>query len=182
MRILVLSCSLNPESRSARLVELAHAALIQADPSAQIEHIDLRDLNLPICDGAAAYAHASVGELAARIARADAVVLGVPVYNYYANAAAKNAIELTGRAWTGKIVGFLCSAGGHGSYMSVMSLANSLMLDFRCLVVPRFVYATEDAVRDDGKVQQVIHDRVAELAGEVVRIARALGPVSVAQA
>lgn len=179
MRILVLSCSLNPESRSARLVELAHAALTQADSSAQIEHVDLRDLDLPICDGAAAYAHASVGELAARIARADAVVLGVPVYNYYANAAAKNAIELTGRAWTGKIVGFLCSAGGHGSYMSVMSLANSLMLDFRCLVVPRFVYATEEAVRDDGKVQQVIHDRVHELAAEVVRITRALGPVGV---
>jgi FMN reductase len=25
--------------------------------------------------------------------------------------------------------------------MSIMSLANSLMLDFRCLIIPRFVYA-----------------------------------------
>lgn len=179
MHILVLSCSLNPESRSARLVELAHAALAQADPAAVVESIDLRELDLPLCDGAAAYAHPAVGELAARIARADAVLLGVPVYNYYANAAAKNAIELTGRAWTGKVVGFLCSAGGHGSYMSVMSLANSLMLDFRCLVVPRFVYATEDAIRDDGRVHQAVHERIDELAAEVVRITRALGPATV---
>ena len=28
------------------------------------------------------------------------------------------------------------------SYMSIMSLANSLMLDFRCVILPRFVYAT----------------------------------------
>jgi FMN reductase len=26
--------------------------------------------------------------------------------------------------------------------MSIMSLANSLMLDFRCLIIPRFVYVT----------------------------------------
>ena len=25
--------------------------------------------------------------------------------------------------------------------MSIMGLANSLMLDFRCLIIPRFVYA-----------------------------------------
>jgi FMN reductase len=37
-----------------------------------------------------------------------------------------------------KVVGFLCAAGGKSSYMSVMRLANSLMLDFRCLIIPHF--------------------------------------------
>ena len=57
----------------------------------------------------------------------------------------KNMIELTGSAWEDKIVGFLCAAGGHTSYMSVMSYANSLMLDFRCVIIPRFAFATSDA-------------------------------------
>lgn len=139
-----------------------------------MREIDLRDLDLPLCDGAAAYGRPGVAELSAQIAAADAIVLGVPVYNYYANAAAKNAIELTGRAWTGKIVGFVCTAGGHGSYMSVMSLANSLMLDFRCLIVPRFVYAADDAAEGDGLVRPATGERVVELADEVVRVTRAL--------
>jgi LysE type translocator len=40
-----------------------------------------------------------------------------------------------------KIVGFVCAAGGKSSYMSVLPFANSLMLDFRAWVVPRYVYA-----------------------------------------
>ena len=46
---------------------------------------------------------------------------------------------MAGRAFTGKPVGFVCAAGGRSSYMAVLGLANSLMLDFRCLIVPRFV-------------------------------------------
>ncbi|MEM1354690.1 MAG: NAD(P)H-dependent oxidoreductase [Planctomycetota bacterium] len=181
MRILLLSCSLNPESRSARLLKLAQSAITEADPTAKIDGIDLRDLDLPLCDAGPAYRHPAVKALSNKILQADAVILGLPIYNYDVNAAAKNAIELTGRAWTDKVVGFVCSAGGQGSYMSVMALANSLMLDFRCLVVPRFVYATEDAVRDDGKVQQVVYDRINTLGAEVVRITRALAPVQAEQ-
>ena len=70
---------------------------------------------------------------------------------------------MTGRAWTGKVVGFLCAAGGRGSYMSVMSLANSLMLDFRCLIVPRFVYATGEDFNDDGTPNETIARRTDEL-------------------
>ena len=34
-------------------------------------------------------------------------------------------IELTGSAWENKIVAFLCAAGGHASYMSVMAYATA---------------------------------------------------------
>ncbi len=88
----------------------------------------------------------------------------MPIYNYGINAAAKNVVELTGRdAWTGKVVGFVCAAGGHGSFMSVMPLANSLMLDFRCIIVPRFVYATKAAVQDGKVVSDEIRKRISQL-------------------
>jgi hypothetical protein len=58
----------------------------------------------------------------------------------------------------------------------VMSIANSLMLDFRCVVVPRFVYAVGSAFRNgtisDGKVAE----RIDELASELVRFASRLAP------
>ncbi|MEZ6190565.1 MAG: NAD(P)H-dependent oxidoreductase [Phycisphaerales bacterium] len=148
MNPLVISCSLNPTSRSARLALHAYDTLRGLTGSAEL--VDLRQTALPMCDGGKAYQHENVAPLAAKVSAAGPILLAVPVYNYDVNAAAKNLIELTGRAWTGKVVGFICTAGGQGSYMSVMSLANSLMLDFRCLIVPRFVYATGDHFEEGG--------------------------------
>ncbi len=161
MNPLVISCSLNPESRSARLAEYAHAAFARTSEDAGL--IDLRETVLPLCDGGASYKHENVGPTATAISDAGPILLAVPIYNYDANAVAKNLIEMTGRAWTGKVVGFLCAAGGRGSYMSVMSLANSLMLDFRCLIVPRFVYATGEDFKDDGTLSETMARRTDDL-------------------
>ena len=98
----------------------------------------------------------------------------VPIYNYDANAAAKNFVELTGDAWENKLVAFLCSAGGHGSFMSIMALANSLMLDFRCVIVPRFVYTTGAAFAGDKITDAKVAARVAECARATARLAAAV--------
>ena len=95
--------------------------------------------------------HPSAKKLSTAVEEADGVIVAAPVYNYDVSASAKNMIELTGSAWEDKIVGFLCAAGGMSSYMSVMAYANSLMLDFRCVVIPRFVFATGDAFDDDAR-------------------------------
>lgn len=134
---LVICTSLRPGSHSRLLGQFL------ADELGG-EHVDLREFPLPMCDGESAYGDPNVGKLSAKIAAARVVLLAVPIYNYDGNAAGKNLIELTGKAWEDKIVGFACAAGGESSYMSIMGLANDLMLDFRCVILPRFVYATGD--------------------------------------
>lgn len=178
MQVLILSCSLNSQSRSRLLAEAARMRLVTM--GANVRVLDLRDLDLPMCDGEAAYAAPSVAELRQAVADADAIVVAAPIYNYDVNAAAKNAIELTGKAWQDKLVGFLCAAGGQGSYMSVMGLANSLMLDFRCLIIPRFVYAPKTAFTSDGSAitSREISDRVQQLCDETRRLASALAPAA----
>ena len=105
---------------------------------------------------------------------ADGVIVAAPVYNYDVSASAKNMIELTGSAWEDKIVALLCAAGGMSSYMSVMAYANSLMLDFRCVVVPRFVFATGDAFDEKGVRDSEIAERIAQVAAEIIRFTSAL--------
>ena len=73
-----------------------------------------------------------------------------------------------------KIFGFLCAAGGRNSYMSIMSLANSLMLDFRCYVIPKFVYATKNDFEADELVNPDIKIRIKELGSEIARVSNAL--------
>ena len=173
MRIAVISASLSLESKSLHLARLA-AEYLQAQGHTA-DFIDLRDIPLPLGGADGSFDHPAAAELTARLEKADGMLLSSPVYNYDVNAAAKNLVELTGPAWEGKAVGFLLSAGGHASYMSVMGFANSLMLDFRCVILPRFVYALSKEHFSGGKVSdENIQRRVEELTRQLVRIAGAL--------
>jgi hypothetical protein len=48
------------------------------------------------------------------------------------------------------------------------------MLDFRCVIVPRFVYATGAAFRDGVLADPEIARRVEQLCAELLRMAAAL--------
>ncbi|MES2308150.1 MAG: NAD(P)H-dependent oxidoreductase [Verrucomicrobiota bacterium] len=172
MNTLIVSCSHHPHSKSFSLAQRAFRHLQEIQVTSTFS--DLTKLSLPLCDGDSAYGNPTVQSVTLQVAAADAIFLAVPIYNYAVNAAAKNFIELTGSGWEGKVVGFLCAAGGDASYMSIMSLANSLMLDFRCLVVPRFVYATGKHFEGNHLTDPKIEERVIQLVNETVRITKAL--------
>jgi len=172
MKHLVISCSLSTDSRSRPLAQLAVERL--RSRSAEVDFLDLAKVQLPQCDGGASYGAAAVREVTPRITEAAGLIVATPVYNYDVNSVAKNLLELTGSAWRGKVVGFICAAGGTSSYMSIMSFANSLMLDFRCLIVPRFVYAPEVEADDAEFGEDALRTRVDELAAELLRLTTAL--------
>ncbi len=171
-RYLVISTSGNPESKSRRMGRLALTCLqkLEVNP----EWIDLREMQLPLCDADACYGSEGAQTLNKAIKAADGIIVAAPVYNFDVSASAKNMIELTGRAWEDKVVAFLCAAGGMSSYMSVMAYANSLMLDFRCVVIPRFVFATADAFDNENVTDDKIAARIEQVADELVRFTSAL--------
>lgn len=174
MKVLLLSSSLNDQSRSRTLAQRARETLAAA--GADICFVDLQKLDLPLCGADACYDHPQVVELARRLEDAEAILISTPVYNFAVSAACKNVIELTGSAWEGKVVGFMCAAGGQGAFMAVMPLANSLMLDYRCLIVPRFVYVTSASFQEGELADPEVERRVAQLCEELMRIAGALNP------
>jgi FMN reductase len=169
---LVISTSGNPDSNSRRLGRVAFAHLQKR--KVDCDWIDLNEMDLPVCDGDKCYGMPGSRKLTAAIEAADGILIAAPVYNYDVAAAAKNMIELTGSAWEDKVVGFLCAAGGTASYMSVMAYANSLMLDFRSVIIPRFVFATSDAFDGDNITDKKITERIKTVADELVRFTKAL--------
>src|SRR5437879_9641354 len=169
---LVISTSGNTHSNSRRMGRTAFAHLQKQ--KVDCDWIDLREIDLPLCDADKCYHMPGSKKLTAAIENADGILVASPVYNYDVAAATKNMIELTGSAWEDKIVGFLCAAGGHASYMSVMSYANSLMLDSRCVIIPRFAFATSDAFDGERIPDKKITQRIEEVAEELVRFTKAL--------
>jgi FMN reductase len=169
---LVIASSLRPPSLSRAMAEALIAEYAKLGVSHQL--LDLREYALPLCDGDSAYGHPHVETLSGLISAARVIVVATPIYNYDANAAVKNLVELTGKAWENKTVGFLCAAGGSSSYMSIMSLANSMMLDFRCLIIPRFVYAKGDDFTAKKEPTSALAERIKALAEASTKIRNAV--------
>ena len=166
---LVISCSLNRSSKSRMMAKYAYDLY-----SKEAKYLDLKDIEFPICDGDKCYDDPIVDQLKQSISSANSILIASPIYNYDFNAALKNLIELTGRSWTEKIVGFISSAGALSSYMSPMSFINSLMLDFRCLIIPRFVYADKTCFLENGQMNDEIKNRLEELVDKSISLSKAL--------
>jgi len=174
MKITIINSSLDKKNRSFVLANYANAVLAKSSIEANV--LDLRNYEIPVCDGSDYRKYEDIKSIRSIITKSDGIIISLPIYNYGANAAIKNLVEWTGRAWEGKTVAFMCNAGGQKSYMSVLALANSLMLNFRCLILPRFVYALGNAFdeKTTNLVSEEIKDRIDQLCQQLVKIAGAL--------
>lgn len=164
--ILIISSSLNPNSNSRIIAKSARRELDNENHPVAL--MDLQDFDLPFCDGDSCYKNPVVKEVRQTIESANSILCVTPVYNYDVNASLKNLVELTGKAWESKTVGLACVSGGKGSYMSPVPFLNSLMLDFRCRIIPRYVHATESAFTDGVISDQDLIARIKGLTGELI--------------
>jgi FMN reductase len=171
MSVLIVSTALRAGGKTAQIAHALQAAFASSATPATV--LDLANLSLPMCDGGACYEDFVVHQTTELVRTARAVVLCFPVYNHQANAAAKNFVEVTNAGWSGKVVGLVANGGTDRSYLAPLSLANSLMVDHRCVVVPRFVFVTPANFAADGTLPAggEIASRLADLARELVHLA-----------
>ena len=169
---LIISCSLNKKSKSRIMAKHAHS--LHTENS---KYIDLKDFDMPLCDGNSCYNHPVTKDLKNIIEGASSILISGPIYNYDLNAAVKNLLELTGQSWNNKLVGFICAAGGKGSYMSPMSFMNSLILDYRCMIIPRYVYADSTCFDEKGQFNEEIKNRIEEVVNSSIKLHHALSTI-----
>ncbi|MEK9656882.1 MAG: NAD(P)H-dependent oxidoreductase [bacterium] len=172
---LIISSSLNPKSKSLQLARLCQG--LYSEICSDVTLLDMKEYDLPLCNAGSCYQNSSVKILGEKILNAKGILVSTPIYNYDVNAALKTLLECTGKAWSNKVIGFMTVAGGTGSYMSLMGFINSLMLDFRCLVVPRFVYATEADFDQERLTNDAIKERLALLVNMHFSVSSALTTV-----
>lgn len=156
-KVTIIATSLSEDSKSQRLARLVETEL--AGQGVECELFDLREMDLPMAGSNSSWGSADANRLSASIESCSHVLFAVPVYCYDVNAAAKNVIELIGRSFTKKVIAFACTAGGVSSYMSVMAMANHMMLDFRSVIIPRFLYV-DPTGWDEGQITSEIEGRL----------------------
>ena len=168
MSYLVISTSLREGSRSKIMAKAL------SDTISDVEFFDLQTNPLPMCDGDKCYDLPEVIDFREKVKNAKGIIMAIPIYNFNVSSGAKNIIELGGKMLYDKVFGFICAAGGKSSYMSVMSFANSLMIDYRCFIIPKFVYALKNDFDGEKIANPDIIERINELGKDLVRISEAL--------
>ena len=168
MSYLVISTSLRKGSRSKIMAKAL------SDTINDVEFFDLQNNPLPMCDGDKCYDLPEVIDFREKVKNAKGIIMAIPIYNFNVSSGAKNIIELGGKMLYDKVFGFICAAGGKSSYMSVMSFANSLMIDYRCFIIPKFVFATKSDFNENQITNQDIKERINELSNDLIRISNAL--------
>ncbi|GAL02638.1 electron transport and membrane-associated energy conservation [Photobacterium aphoticum] len=147
MYILVVSSSLDPNSRSRTLAQLCVAEL--EGQHIGIKYVDLAEYDVPNFDNDTIYHTEQYRQLHQLTQDAAGIVLCSPVYNWGCCSELKKYIEYVGStppdgnltgALFDKVITFVCSAGLPHSYMATSALSASLSLDFKCIINPYQVY------------------------------------------
>jgi NAD(P)H-dependent FMN reductase len=82
---------------------------------AQVTHVDLRTLQLPLFEEGAAKTVAAYCSIASLIRDADGYVLGTPDYHGNPSGALKNFLDYFWREFTGKLFGYICLSQERGT-------------------------------------------------------------------
>ena len=130
IRVLGIAGSLRSTSHTRACVAVALEGAARL--GATTEHLDLRELDLPLCDGEDEFEdHAGVTRLRAAVKAADGLVLGTPEYHGGYSGVLKNALDLMGfDELEGKLIGLIGVAGGamggFGALTSLRDVGRSL--------------------------------------------------------
>ena len=117
--IKIIIASTRPERGGDKVAKWLMSLTEQYAKEANIELIDLREVNLPLLDepkpaSSRQYTHEHTKKWAAQIAEADGFVFVHPEYNHSPNAALKNAIDFLWYEWNYKPLALVSYGGGAG--------------------------------------------------------------------
>lgn len=149
VKIVLIQSSLRPDARTA--VVIAETAKVLHHLGVDYQIVDLRDYNLPFCDGRSLTSYfeeyPDVRYLHELMETADGYIFGYPVYLYTISGVLKNFLDILGKSTSGKYFGIIANAGGKNNYMSSNDLINFMLYDFNATAVMPQVYSYKSHFR-----------------------------------
>lgn len=170
MRVLGVSGSLTPGSRTVAAVRLAVEGAVAAGTDVEGGLLDLRALDMAFCDGRPLEAYNDDTRRAVRqVEEADALVVGTPVYRGTYTGALKNLMDLVRSGpMAGKVVGLVATGGSDHHFLAIEHGLRPLFGFFRCLTVPGGVYAGNDAFAGAEVADAAVRESLLDLGRQTV--------------
>ncbi|MGQ4648335.1 NAD(P)H-dependent oxidoreductase [Lyngbya aestuarii] len=179
-KIVGIGGSLRSESSSYQALVLAIARVQALGVSAEI--LDLRQMNLPFCDGTSDYPdYPDVIRLRETVQEADGLILATPEYHGGASGVLKNALDLMSfDQLSGKVTGLISVLGGQSNSNAlnelrlVMRWVHAWVIPEQIAIAQAWKAFGEDGKLLDEKLSQRL-DKFAESLVENTQRLRGLG-------
>jgi FMN reductase len=153
IKIVGIGGSLRPDSYSQQALRVA-ADRVQA-LGAEVEILDLREMNLPFCNGGDEYPeYPDVARLKESVKQADGLILATPEYHGSISGVLKNALDLMGfEELSGKVAGLISVLGGQSNSNALNDL-RVIMRWVHGWVIPEQIAVGQawKAFSEDGKL------------------------------
>lgn len=176
MKLLGLSGSpaKNAASRTLNAVKQSVEYAHQQDSSIQMETINIRDLDIVLCDGRdPALYEDDTKTLIDKIVAADALILGTPVYRGSYTGILKNVFDvIPNDALVGKPVGIVVTGSTQHHYLAIEHEIKPLLGFFHAHALPGGVYLTPEHYNDNVLVDEGAMERLNQLATAIVQFAK----------
>lgn len=152
-------------------------AVRKVDSNIEIEVLDLKDFDLPFCDGRdPALYDGDARKVIDQIMDADFILLGTPIFQASIPGTLKNLFDLVPmEAFHNKVMGFIATGGTYQHYLVVENQLKPIAGYFRAFTTPDYVYIHDDHFNELREiVDPDIKDRIEKLAKELIFMQRRL--------
>ena len=170
MNVFSISGSLRQDSSTAKALDIALQAA--KDAGANVQVIDLSQMDLPFCDGRKderTYG-GDVGRFIEMVEQADGLIIGSPNYHGSITGVLKNALDLLGPdAIRDKLVGLVATARGEAGAMNTLNHMRHICRWMNGWVIPAEVSIPRSHEMLDGEVDQALRTQLESLGRELVR-------------
>jgi MsuE subfamily FMN reductase len=175
MKLLGISGSLTPTSRTSEVVRLVLDEAVAFDSTVEAELLDLRSYQVAFCDGRNPDEYTGdTRRVIDKVAEADAYVIGSPAYRGSYTGALKNLFDLVPNAAPhGKVAGIVLTAGSDHHFLAVEHQFRPLLSFFQVHTVPGAVYAQNAHFRDGALVDEGVRASCRRLGEDIAKLSRA---------
>jgi FMN reductase len=177
-KLIAVLGSVTPPGRLLKALEAMTAAARAAEPTLEIDVLNLADVRIAFADGRAPVAYNDdTAAVVKRVAAADIVVLASPVYRASFTGSLKNLLDqLPVEALIGKPCGIVAMGATAHHYLGVEWHLRDVLTWFGALVPPTGVYLSSADFVDGNLVESASAD-LRDLATALIRL-KTIAPAS----
>jgi len=167
--IVLIQGSLNPTSRTSIVVDAFAKELRKRNIDHEI--IDLRSLNMELCDGRTLKEYPQdLQDAYEKISQAKIIIFGMPVYCFSVSGPLKNFIDIVSKSMIDKIAAVLCNAGGARSYLAAGDLMKILSFESSMTTLQPIVKTNKTDFQDGEIITSKVHEKIQQLASKIEEV------------
>lgn len=134
-----------------------------------VHYVDLKDVKMDLCDARPLENYSEDIQKVYEIMKwSEAVIFGMPVYQYTMSWVLKNFIDITGEAVATKPIGVIVNAGGPNCYMASRDLFDALYYEYACTNIAPTPYTWSMDFKDGNIVNEKVLSKLDELAQNIL--------------